>query len=305
MKKFLNKLTPLNPIMANEGKKLTKPHKILVTSALPYANGSIHIGHLVEYIQTDIFVRFLKLIGKDAIYCCADDTHGTPIELKAKQLGIKPEKLIEKYWKEHTKDFDDFHIKFDSYYSTNSPENREYAEFIYNQLKKKDLIYRKPMQLIYCEGCKRFLPDRFVKGTCPECKAEEQYGDVCEKCGNTHNTVDLINPKCTICGVTPIKKQSEHYFFKLSKCKSQLMKFLKQKKLQKEVVNFCINWVEKLEDWCISRDAPYFGFEIPDSKEETGAVKYFYVWLDAPVGYISSTANYCKNVAICKDKQGN
>jgi methionyl-tRNA synthetase len=294
--------------MANEGKKLTKttklssnkstkPRKIVVTSALPYANGSIHLGHLVEYIQTDIFVRFLKLIGKDAIYCCADDTHGTPIDIKAKQLGIKPEKLIETIGKEHIKDFKDFHIEFDSYYSTNSKENKEYAEFIYNELRKKDLIYTKTMKLVYCEHCKRFLPDRFVKGTCPECKAEDQYGDVCEKCGNTHKTTDLINPKCTICDGKPIEKESKHYFFKLSKCKNQLTKFLKKKILQKEVVNFCMNWIEKLEDWCISRDAPYFGFEIPNSVEETGSPKYFYVWLDAPVGYISSTANYCKNIA--------
>ena len=290
--------------MANEGKKLTKtsktstkPHRIVVTSALPYANGSIHLGHLVEYIQTDIFVRFLKLTGKNAIYCCADDTHGTPIDIKAKQLDIKPEKLIEKFWKEHTKDFKDFHIEFDSYYSTNSKENKEYAEFIYNELRKKDLIYTKAMQLVYCEHCKRFLPDRFVKGTCPECKAKDQYGDVCEKCGNAHKTTDLINPKCTICDGKPIEKESTHYFFKLSKCKAQLIKFLQKKTLQKEVVNFCLNWIEKLEDWCISRDAPYFGFEIPNSEKETGSPKFFYVWLDAPVGYISSTANYCKNIA--------
>ncbi|MFH1440358.1 MAG: methionine--tRNA ligase [Candidatus Woesearchaeota archaeon] len=299
-----------NKINNNKINNSYNQHKILVTSALPYANGSIHLGHLVEYIQTDIFVRFLKLIGKDAIYCCADDTHGTPIEIKAKQLGIRPEELIAKYWKEHTKDFADFHIKFDSYYSTNSVENKEYSVYIYEQLKKKGLIYRKKMQLIYCNHCKRFLPDRFVKGTCPvpECNAEDQYGDICEKCGNTHNTTDLINPKCTICGNKPVEKESEHYFFRLSRCKDQLIHFLQsalqKKKLQKEVVNFCMNWIEKLEDWCISRDGPYFGFEIPDSKKETGDVKYFYVWLDAPVGYIASTANYCKNAAnavSCKD----
>jgi methionyl-tRNA synthetase len=303
-KKLTKTTKSTEKVSKSSGKKSNKPHKIVVTSALPYANGSIHLGHLVEYIQTDIFVRFLKLIGKDAIYCCADDTHGTPIELKAKQLGIKPEKLIEQIWKEHTKDFSDFHIEFDSYYSTNSKENKEYAEFIYNELRKKDLIYTKAMQLVYCEHCKRFLPDRFVKGTCPECKAEDQYGDVCEKCGNAHKTTDLINPKCTICNGKPIEKESKHYFFKLSKCKKQLTKFLQKKTLQKEVVNFCMNWIEKLEDWCISRDAPYFGFEIPNSVKETGSTKYFYVWLDAPVGYISSTANYCKNIAKGKGKDG-
>lgn len=276
-------------------------HKILITSALPYANGSIHLGHLVEYIQTDIFVRFLKLIGKDAIYCCADDTHGTPIEIKAQQLGIKPEELIANIWKEHIKDFSDFNIKFDSYYSTNSHENKYYAEYIYKKLKEKGLVYTKPIKLIYCNNCKRFLPDRFVKGTCPNCKAEEQYGDVCEKCGTTHKTTDLLNPRCVVCGKKPEQKESTHYFFKLSACKEQLHHFLNSKKLQKEVVNFCNTWMEKLEDWCISRDGPYFGFEIPDSKKETGSVKYFYVWLDAPIGYIASTANYCKNIAKGKD----
>lgn len=270
--------------------------KIVVTSALPYANGSIHIGHLVEYIQTDIFVRFLKLTGEDAIYCCADDTHGTPIQLKAEELGIKPEKLIEKFHKEHFRDFKDFHIHFDSYYSTNSPENKEYSEFIFSQLKKKGDIYTKEITQTYCEKCRRFLPDRYVRGECPSCGAPEQYGDVCEKCGTAHSTTDLLNPKCAICGTPASKKKSVHYFFKLSNYAAKLKKWLREnKKLQPEIVNSVSNWLnEGLRDWDISRDGPYFGFKIPGEDD-----KYFYVWLDAPVGYISSTANYCK-AAGCK-----
>ncbi len=270
--------------------------KIVVTSALPYANGSIHIGHLVEYIQTDIFVRFLKLTGEDAVYCCADDTHGTPIQLKAEELGIKPEELIAKFHKEHLKDFTDFHIHFDSYYTTNSPENKEYAEFIFNQLKKKGDIYTKEITQTYCEKCKRFLPDRYVRGECPDCGAAEQYGDVCEKCGTAHATTDLINPKCAICGTPASKKESVHYFFKLKNYADKLKKWLNEnKKLQPEIVNSVSNWLkEGLNDWDISRDGPYFGFKIPGEED-----KYFYVWLDAPVGYIASTANYCKT-AGCK-----
>jgi len=267
----------------------TKP-KILVTSALPYANGSIHLGHLVEYIQTDIFVRALKLFGEDAIYCCADDTHGTPIELKAKEQGIKPEQLIAKVFKEHTKDFSGFQIEFDSYYSTNSKENKEYSDKIFIKLLENDLIYKKKMDVIFCEECKRFLPDRFVKGKCPKCGAEDQYGDVCEKCSTTHKTTDLIDPKCSICSSLPVVKESEHYFFKLSKLSKQLEKYLKTADLQEEIINFCKNWLKELKDWCISRDGPYFGFKIPGEDD-----KYYYVWLDAPVGYIASTANYCKN----------
>ena len=266
--------------------------KIVVTSALPYANGSIHLGHMVEYIQTDIFVRFLKLIGEKAIYCCADDTHGTPIQVNAEKQGITPEELIAKYNIEHQQDFKDFLIEFDSYYSTNSAENKHYADFIFNKLKEKGLIYTKKISQLYCENCKRFLPDRYVKGKCPKCGAEDQYGDVCEKCSSALKGGELIDPKCSLCGKSPVQKETEHYFFKLSACSDKLKKWLTENKsLQPEIVNYIMNWVnEGLADWDITRDGPYFGFKIPGEEN-----KYYYVWLDAPIGYISSTANYCKN----------
>jgi methionyl-tRNA synthetase len=265
--------------------------KILVTSALPYANGPIHIGHLVEYIQTDIFVRFLKLVGKDAIYCCADDTHGTPIEIAAKKEGIIPEELIGRYHKEHLRDFTSFHIKFDSYYSTNSDENKKFSDLIFTKAKEKGLIYQKDVELTFCEKCGRFLPDRYVKGKCPKCGAEDQYGDVCEECNSTYKTVDLVEPYCTVCGTAPIRKISKHYFFKLSSFSDKLKKWLEHnKKLQPEIKNYVLNWIkEGLQDWDISRDGPYFGFKIPNEEN-----MYYYVWLDAPVGYIASSQNYCK-----------
>jgi len=276
-----------------KAKKSLKPgkFKILVTSALPYANGPIHIGHLVEYIQTDIFVRFLKLIGEDAIYICADDTHGAPIEIKASELKIKPEELIEKYYKEHTKDFKDFLIEFDNYYSTNSPENKHYSDIIFNAAKKKGLICKKTIRQAYDPEAGRFLPDRYVKGKCPKCGAEDQYGDVCEACGSTHTTEQIINPYSAVTKKPIEFRESEHYFFKLSAMSKKLEKWLKSNKnLQEEVKNFVLNWIkEGLQDWCISRDGPYFGFKIPGEEN-----KFYYVWLDAPVGYIASTENYCK-----------
>ncbi|MDP6265731.1 MAG: methionine--tRNA ligase, partial [Candidatus Woesearchaeota archaeon] len=266
-----------------------KGQKIIVTSALPYANGPIHIGHLVEYIQTDIFVRFLKLIGKDAIYCCADDTHGTPIEVKARNLGIKPEQLIQKFYKEHLEDFNRFYISFDSYYSTNSKENKYFSDLIFERLKKKGFIYKKEIEVTYCGNCKRTLPDRYVKGKCPKCNSPDQYGDVCEACNATYKTIDLIEPYCTICKNRPVRKKSEHYFFKLSKLSDFLKRYIsKNENFQQEIKNFVLNWIkEGLEDWNVSRDGPYFGFKIPGEKN-----KYYYVWLDAPIGYISSLANY-------------
>ena len=269
-----------------------KGQKIIITSALPYANGPIHVGHLVEYIQTDIFVRFLKLIGKDVVYCCADDTHGAPIEIKANELGIKPEQLIAKFLKEHQEDFKNFHIKFDSYYSTNSKENKYFSDLFFERLKKKGFIYKKEIEVTYCEHCKRTLPDRYVKGKCPKCKAPDQYGDVCETCNATYETTDLIEPYCVICKNKPIRKQSEHYFFRLSKLSGFLEKYIKgNKNFQPETKNFVLNWIkEGLEDWNISRDGPYFGFKIPGEEN-----KYYYVWLDAPIGYISSLANYLKD----------
>ena len=269
--------------------KVSKFKKIIVTSALPYANGPIHVGHLVEYIQTDIFVRFLKLTGRDAVYLCADDTHGTPIEIKAKQLGIKPEELIAGFHKEHKKDFDDFLINFDSYYTTNSKENKYFSDLIFNRLVKKGLVYKKEVEITYCEHCKRSLPDRYVRGKCPKCNAADQYGDVCEKCSAAYKTVELIEPYCVICKNKPVRKSSEHYFFKLSSFSDKLKKwFDKNKKLQSEIKNYLYNWIKQgLEDWDITRDGPYFGFKIPGEED-----KYYYVWLDAPIGYISSLSNY-------------
>ncbi|MCH8004530.1 MAG: methionine--tRNA ligase [Nanoarchaeota archaeon] len=269
-----------------------KEKKIIITSALPYANGPLHVGHLVEYIQTDIFVRFLKLIGKDVVYCCADDTHGAPIEIKADELGIKPEQLIAKFFKEHQEDFKNFHIEFDSYYTTNSKENKYFSDLFFERLKKKRLIYKKEIEVTYCEYCKRTLPDRYVKGKCPKCNAPNQYGDVCEVCNATYETVDLIEPYCVICRNKPIRKKSEHYFFKLSSLSDKLEKYINgNKNFQQEIKNFVLNWIkEGLEDWNISRDGPYFGFKIPNEKN-----KYYYVWLDAPIGYISSLANYLKS----------
>ncbi len=260
-----------------------KDKKILITSALPYSNGSIHIGHLVEYIQTDIIVRFFKQMGRNVVYCCADDTHGAPISIKAEQLGITPEKLITKAREEHIKDFSDFNIEFDSYYSTNSDENRYLVYEIFRRLKEKGFIYEKDINLPYCSKCKRFLPDRYVKGTCPECGAEDQYGDNCEVCGAIYKPIDLVDAKCSICGSHPKVKKTNHLFFKLSAFSGKLKDWLNTSNLQDSVKNQCLRWIDKgLEDWCISRDPPYFGFKIPDSD------KYFYVWLDAPIGYMSS-----------------
>ncbi len=262
--------------------------KTVVTSALPYANGPIHIGHLVEYIQTDIFVRALKLSGEDVIYCCANDTHGTPIEVNAKKEGIPPEKLIQRYFIEHRRDFEDFNIHFDNFYTTNSSENKELSDYIFLKLKENGDIYTKEVELTYCPNCKRFLPDRFVKGKCPSCGAENQYGDNCEVCNSTYKPTDLIDPHCVICGTKPITKKSLHYFFKLSNYSGKLKKWLiENKNLQEEIKNYILNWIEEgLNDWDISRDAPYFGFKIVGEED-----KYYYVWLDAPIGYIASTRN--------------
>ena len=268
-----------------------KGKKILVTSALPYANGSLHCGHLVEYIQVDIFVRFLRLIEEDVLFVCADDTHGAPIEIKSAELGISPEELISKVYDEHVKDFKDFLISFDNYYTTNSPENKHYSDLIFERLNKNGFIYTKDIEVTYCEHCKRTLPDRYVKGKCPKCKAPDQYGDVCENCNAAYKTIDLIDPYCAICKNKPIRKTSKHYFFKLSNFSKKLESWLKKNKnLQPEIKNFVFNWIKNgLEDWNISRDGPYFGFKIPGEEN-----KYYYVWLDAPIGYIASTDNYCK-----------
>jgi len=264
--------------------------KILVTSALPYANGSIHLGHLVEYIQTDIWVRFQKMQGHQCHYVCADDTHGTPIMLRAEKEGITPEQLIERVHGEHLADFTGFHIGFDNYYSTNSEENRELAQGIYRKLRDAGLIEVRTIEQFYDPQKEMFLPDRFIKGECPKCHAKDQYGDNCEACGTTYSPTDLINPVSAVSGVPPVRKESEHYFFKLGDCETFLKEWTQGGHLQAEASNKMQEWFAAgLQNWDISRDAPYFGFEIPDAPG-----KYFYVWLDAPVGYMASFKKLCQ-----------
>ena len=261
--------------------------KILVTSALPYANGAIHLGHLVEYIQTDIWVRFQKLRGVDCTYVCADDAHGTAIMLKAEQLGHSAEQQIANVKAEHEADFAAFNIAFDNYHSTHSTENHELSNMIYGRLKANGHIASKSITQAYDPEKQLFLADRYIKGTCPKCKTEDQYGDNCEKCGATYSPMDLINPKSAISGATPVAKDSEHFFFTLPEFSDFLKGWTRAGHLQDEVANKMAEWLDAgLQAWDISRDAPYFGFEIPG---EPG--KYFYVWLDAPIGYIASLKN--------------
>ena len=271
--------------------------RLLVTSALPYANGQIHIGHLVEYVQTDIWVRFQRMRGHEVHYVGADDTHGTPIMLRAEKEGITPKELIANVWKEHKRDFDNFLISFDNYYTTDSPENEKLSQSIYLKLRDAGLIEKRAIEQAYDPVKEMFLPDRFIKGECPKCGAKDQYGDSCEKCGATYSPTDLKNPFSVVSGATPIKKVSDHYFFKLSdpRCETFLRDWTQVRTpLQAEARNKMKEWVgqpgeSKLGDWDISRDAPYFGFEIPDAPG-----KYFYVWLDAPIGYYASFLNYCQ-----------
>ena len=275
--------------------------QILVTSALPYANGQIHIGHLVEYIQTDIWVRFQRMRGHEVHYVGADDTHGTPIMLRAEKEGITPKELIANVWKEHKRDFDDFLVSFDNYYSTDSAENKTLSEEIYIKLRDAGLIEKRAIEQAYDPVKEMFLPDRFIKGECPKCGAKDQYGDSCEKCGATYSPTDLKNPISVVSGATPIRKVSDHYFFKLSdpRCENFLREWTQVKTpLQTEARNKMKEWVgqpgeSQLGDWDISRDAPYFGFEIPDAPG-----KYFYVWLDAPIGYYASFLNLCQQKGL-------
>jgi len=263
--------------------------KILVTSALPYANGSIHLGHLVEYLQTDIWVRNQKMSNNQCIYVCADDAHGTPIMLKAQELKMKPEELIKKNYEEHCQDFSDFYIEFDNYHSTHSDENKEYSSYIYEKLKEKGDIVTKTIEQFYDNEAKMFLPDRYIKGECPKCGAKEQYGDSCEECGATYSSTEIINPVSVLTNSPPITKETEHFFFKLSNYDDFLKNWISEETTQSEIRNKLNEWLsEGLADWDITRDKPYFGFNIPDAKD-----KFFYVWLDAPVGYIASFKNYC------------
>jgi methionyl-tRNA synthetase len=277
--------------------------KILVTSALPYANGSIHLGHLVEYIQTDVWVRFQKMQGHTVHYVCADDTHGTPIMLRAEKEGITPEALIESVHKEHSADFEEFLVAFDNFYSTNSEENKTLSQNIYRALKVNGKIATKTIEQFYDPVKNMFLPDRFIKGECPKCHAKDQYGDSCEVCGATYNPTELIEAYSAVSGATPVRKETEHHFFKLSECEAFLKEWTRSGTLQGEAANKMGEWFENgLNDWDISRDAPYFGFEIPDAPG-----KYFYVWLDAPIGYMASFKNLCEKNSLDFDeywKQG-
>ena len=245
---------------------MNNSRRMLVTSALPYANGSIHLGHLVEYIQTDIWVRFQKMHGHACHYVCADDTHGTPVMLRAEKEGITPEALIERVQHEHTADFRDFLVEFDNYYSTNSEENRELACGIYRALKANGKIATKTIEQYYDPVKQMFLPDRFIKGECPKCHARDQYGDSCEVCGATYNPTELINPYSAVSGAMPVRRETGHYFFKLSECQDFLEQWTRSGTLQDEAANKMSEWFGAgLSDWDISRDAPYFGFEIPDA----------------------------------------
>ncbi|HGO9347437.1 TPA: methionine--tRNA ligase [Neisseria meningitidis] len=283
--------------------------KILVTSALPYANGSIHLGHMVEHIQTDVWVRFQKLRGHACHYCCADDTHGTPVMLAAKKQGIAPEDMIAKVREEHLADFTGFFIGYDNYYSTHSPENKQFSQDIYRALKANGKIESRVIEQLFDPEKQMFLPDRFVKGECPKCHAQDQYGDNCEVCGTTYSPTELINPYSAVSGTKPELRESEHFFFKLGECADFLKAWTSgnnphdgKPHLQAEALNKMKEWLGEgeettLSDWDISRDAPYFGFEIPDAPG-----KYFYVWLDAPVGYMASFKNLCDRIGVDFDE---
>ncbi|MFQ1022729.1 methionine--tRNA ligase [Avibacterium paragallinarum] len=265
------------------------PRKILVTCALPYANGPIHLGHMLEHIQADIWVRFQRMRGNETYFVCADDAHGTPIMLKADQMGITPGQLIADVQQKHVEDFKGFNISFDNYYSTHSEENRELAESIYNKLKENGFIKSRTISQLFDPEKQMFLPDRFVKGTCPKCKSPDQYGDNCEVCSATYSPTELIDPRSTVSGATPVLKESEHFFFDLPSFEAMLKAWIRSGSLQQEVANKMQEWFEAgLQQWDISRDAPYFGFKIPNTEN-----KYFYVWLDAPIGYMASFKNLC------------
>ena len=268
-----------------------KSRKILVTSALPYANGSIHIGHVLESVITDIWVRYQNLNGNECLYFCADDTHGTPVMLKAKELGIESEELIKQTREEHIKSYSKFNINFDNFYTTHSDENKKYAEDIYQKCKEGNLIFKKEIEQFYDSEEGLFLSDRFIKGKCPKCAAEDQYGDGCSVCGTTYSPDDLVNPVSSLSNSELTKKKTEHVFFDLPQMKEFLENYLKDLTLQDPIKNKLNEWIEDgLKPWDISRDKPYFGFEIPGEKD-----KYFYVWLDAPIGYLASAKNWAEN----------
>lgn len=263
--------------------------KIVVTSALPYANGDIHLGHLVEYLQTDFWVRFQKMRGNRCVYVCADDTHGTPVMIRAQKEGITPEALIERVHGIHLKDFTDFEIAFDNYYTTNSPENKEFSERFFAAMEKSGAVTVKSSPQLYCEHCKMYLPDRYVKGVCPKCGSDNQYGDSCDKCGSTYAAEELGSPHCTVCGATPVVKDAGHLYFELEPFHDFLREWIPGHTTS-DISNKLLEWFnEPLRGWCISRAAPYFGFPIPGHPD-----RYFYVWVDAPIGYLASLRNWCE-----------
>ena len=276
----------------------TKKHrKILITQALPYANASLHLGHILEAVQTDIWSRYQNLNGNECYFFCADDTHGTPVMLKAKELNISPEELIKNIYKDHIKTYEKYNILFTNFYSTHSDDNKNYSEFIYEKAKSKNLITREKIEQLYDDKEKMFLSDRFIKGSCPKCDAEDQFGDNCGKCGASYDVLDIKNPISTISNTSPIKKQSEHIFFNLEKQKDILENFLDKANLQDPVKNKLKEWLDDdLKKWDISRDEPYFGFKIPNEEN-----KYFYVWVDAPIGYLASIKNWSDKIKLNAD----
>ena len=296
-------LTNHNTIeMSNSTNKNTQSNrKILITTALPYSNGSIHLGHVLEHIQADIWKRFQITNGNDCYFCCADDNHGTAVMLSAEKAGVTPETWIEKVKTEHIQDLTGFYIDYDNYYQTHSNENKQFSEEIFLMLYNKGLIKEQTIQQLFDLDKQMFLADRFVKGDCPHCHTPDQYGDNCEQCGATYTAIDLINPISVLSNSKPVIKETTHYFFELTKCKTILQEYIKSAPLQPEVVNKMNDWLNNLKDWCISRDEPYFGFEIPPvnmvnnkSLSVKSNKKYFYVWLDAPIGYLASFKNLCE-----------
>ncbi|HET7753732.1 MAG TPA: methionine--tRNA ligase, partial [Anaeromyxobacteraceae bacterium] len=264
--------------------------RLLVTSALPYANGSIHLGHLVEYIQTDVYVRARRAMGDDVTYVCAADSHGTPIEVNAAKAGTSPKEFTEKYRREQHDDFRRFGVEFSTYYTTDSEENRRWSQRVYRALKAKGLVYKRSVEQLYCDNDQRFLPDRFVKGTCPKCGTPDQYGDVCEKCGTTYDPRELKDPRCVLCGTPPVVRASDHAYVNLRKVEPQIRAWVEAEgHLEPAVREQVKGWLDDLQDWCITRDAPYFGFPV-DDPEFPG--KFLYVWVDAPIGYLSSAEHY-------------
>lgn len=268
--------------------------RILITSALPYANGSIHLGHLLEHIQTDIWARFQRMRGNECYSVCADDAHGTPVMLKAQELGITPEQMVEQTRQEHHQDLLDFYVEYDNYYVTHSEENKQLCEEVYNRLHANGYISTKTISQLFDPEKQMFLPDRFVRGTCPKCGAEDQYGDSCDVCSATYSPTELKNPRSAVSGATPVLKDSEHYFFDLPQFEGMLKSWLRSGAVQDEMANKLEEWFEQgLQQWDISRDAPYFGFEIPNAPN-----KFFYVWVDAPVGYMASFLNLCNQAGL-------